>query len=460
MVDLDLFLDEYPQRDLGTLHRPVILHEMFLHATDRGWKETERMCRRGCQSSVREPDPVMDQSALQLIGYHTLQMELRDVYHSIYLLNRAPGFPSCGVAQRRKVIQEILSSLQERLHRWTSPGGMEDFPDDARGLSPPQSYEAALQAACQKMMETAAALQSDLDQLNNESRGRSQTHSQSGSWHMMQSSSWQRGHSQSQHWACSPEQVENQARSPSPDHLQIYLQGKRTHSPDHTQSLSRRWVIFHMPKGEDATTVEEQIAVEPTIEDLETWLEHQAGQLGTPTWWRELEAIPDIKNPHKFARKIRASFYVTEVRSWMNQGQPFSTPPAPRNLNRGAFYPEGLEYQDVRQRPILLTVAYCRCLQHWVEKHYLPISAEACPLARNVRELLQAVDEFMHITARDILEGLDMYQPTKTDQPPFATLFRRVLSPPANRPETMLVSEENPQQDVVLRPWGRACPFP
>ena len=97
----------------------------------------------------------------------------------------------------------------------------------------------------------------------------------------------------------------------------------------------------------------------------------------------------------------------------MNPGQPFSTPLAPRNLNRGAFYPEGLKYQNVRQRPILLTMAYCRCLQHWAEKRDLLINAEAHPLVQNVRELIQAVDEFMHITARDILEGLDMDQPTK-----------------------------------------------
>ena len=99
IVESDLFLDEYPRWDLGTPHWPVILHKMFLHATARGWKEAECMCHRGHWGSVREPDPEMDQTALQLIGYHTLQKELRDVYHSVYLLNRAPGFPTCGAAQ-------------------------------------------------------------------------------------------------------------------------------------------------------------------------------------------------------------------------------------------------------------------------------------------------------------------------------------------------------------------------
>ena len=32
MVDLELFLDEYPQWGLGTPHWSVVLHEMFLHA--------------------------------------------------------------------------------------------------------------------------------------------------------------------------------------------------------------------------------------------------------------------------------------------------------------------------------------------------------------------------------------------------------------------------------------------
>ena len=77
-----------------------------------------------------------------------------------------------------------------------------------------------------------------------------------------------------------------------------------------------------------------------------------------------------------------------------------------------------------------------------------------------MRELIQAVDEFMHITARDVLEGLDMDQPRKAVQPPFATLFSRVLSPPVGKPETMPIPEETHQHNAVLRLQGRACPFP
>ena len=33
-VDVELFLNEYPWWGLGTPHQSVVLHEMFLHATE------------------------------------------------------------------------------------------------------------------------------------------------------------------------------------------------------------------------------------------------------------------------------------------------------------------------------------------------------------------------------------------------------------------------------------------
>ena len=41
-LDTELFLDEYPQRDIEGPHCPIILHSMFLHAAEEGQKEVER----------------------------------------------------------------------------------------------------------------------------------------------------------------------------------------------------------------------------------------------------------------------------------------------------------------------------------------------------------------------------------------------------------------------------------
>ena len=70
---------------------------------------------------------------------------------------------------------------------------------------------------------------------------------------------------------------------------------------------------FHDPKDEKDPIKEAICSTEPSVDDLEMWLEFQAGLLGTPTWWEELGAMPGIEDWHQFAWKIRASFYVPEV---------------------------------------------------------------------------------------------------------------------------------------------------
>ena len=137
------------------------------------------MCCQGCQSQVREPNPEEDQSVLHLIVYHTSQKELRDVYHSVYLLNRALGSPSCGEVKQKRAIWEILSSLEERLQKRTSSADAEDAPENKMGSASLPMYEVALWEVCRKVMETAASLQNDLDRLDNEMRGRPRACSQS-----------------------------------------------------------------------------------------------------------------------------------------------------------------------------------------------------------------------------------------------------------------------------------------
>ena len=107
------------------------------------------------------------------------------------------------------------------------------------------------------------------------------------------------------------------------------------------------------PEGEEANC-----STEPSVSDVEMWLDWQAQQLGTPTWWVELGAIPGTKYLHKFARKIRASFYIPKVWGRASLEQGYTAPLAPQGLNRNAFLPPKLAYQDVWQQPALLTIAY------------------------------------------------------------------------------------------------------
>ena len=117
---------------------------------------------------------------------------------------------------------------------------------------------------------------------------------------------------------------------------------------------------FHdTPNVEDPVKEEASSSMEPSVDDLEMWLEFQAGQLGTPVWWGQLAAVPSIEDRCKFTRKIRVSFYVLEVHLRASLEWVYTTPPAPQVLNRGGFHPENFTYQDVRQQPILPYDSLC-----------------------------------------------------------------------------------------------------
>ena len=57
-------------------------------------------------------------------------------------------------------------------------------------------------------------------------------------------------------------------------------------------------MTFREPEVE--TSSEEGVeyySSEPSVLNVETWLEWQAHQLGTPAWWSELTAIPEVEDP-------------------------------------------------------------------------------------------------------------------------------------------------------------------
>ena len=92
-------------------------------------------------------------------------------------------------------------------------------------------------------------------------------------------------------------------------------------------------VSFCDPEDKDLVMEEQNPPAKPSINDLEMWLDYQVRQLGTPMWWGELEAVPGIADLCKFTWKIRASFYIPEVRSGMFLEERYSAPPAPHSLN-------------------------------------------------------------------------------------------------------------------------------
>ena len=200
---------------------------MFLHTAKWGQKEAECMV---CQGSTREPDPEVGQSTMELVGYWTSLKEIWDIYQSVYLLWRPPGFPSCGDQLRRKMIQDILSSLEDQLHRCGYSAAARGDPEPREGWQSrsdrQESYEEALRVAHQRALDTAEALQGDIERQSQRARDRSQictrthsqTHSQScsRSHFRSRSRSCSRAHSQSHPWSSSPSRQPRSPNGPPP----------------------------------------------------------------------------------------------------------------------------------------------------------------------------------------------------------------------------------------------------
>ena len=115
----------------------------------------------------------------------------------------------------------------------------------------------------------------------------------------------------------------------------------------------------HLQEGESPSGTQRQkcalqkghqklLPTEPSVSDVETWLEWQANQLGTLCL---VDRTPSHSrhegSPQKLAWKIRASFYIPEVRMRTLLEPGYTASPTPRSLNRNAFLPEDLSYQDV-----------------------------------------------------------------------------------------------------------------
>ena len=256
---------------------------------------------------------------------------------------------------------------------------------------------------------------SNIERLSWRRKEGSQTHSQnqSRSRSCWRTRSWSISHSRAQGW----------------NHSQSSLWNVCLMSPGGPPS--RRRVTFRNPKVELSSKRDtEDYSTEPSVSNVETWLEWQAKQLGTPTWWMELQAILGIRDPWKLAWKIRASFYIPEVRMRTLLEWGYIVPPILRSLDRNTFLPSDLSYQDMWQKPALLTMAYARSLQHWAEKQSLPRSWDLCPLAESVIKLQETVKEYVSLIYLDIIWDLGVTDEESPSHETQATIFSCVLSSP------------------------------
>ena len=94
---------------MDSLHCLMMLHEMFQHASEQGWKEAEGMVCQGCQHKLLKLNPEADISAVQLVGPQTSRKEIESLYYEVYKLQRLPGSPPGEL----ELVAEVVSSLED-----------------------------------------------------------------------------------------------------------------------------------------------------------------------------------------------------------------------------------------------------------------------------------------------------------------------------------------------------------
>ena len=106
-VDVDLFLEAQEQWAKDSPHQLIILHEMFLHAAYKGWKEAEQVVCQGHQQHMPQLDPKVGIPTVQLVHPEIDREQLLELYLEVYKLHRLPSSPPGEPA----ILEEISSVL-------------------------------------------------------------------------------------------------------------------------------------------------------------------------------------------------------------------------------------------------------------------------------------------------------------------------------------------------------------
>ena len=175
-MDVELFLEWQARWEVDSPHCLVILHEMFQHALEQGWKEAECMVCQGHQHGLLKLDSKVDVSAVQLVGPQTSREEFKYLYYEVYKLWRLLGSPP----REPELVAEVLSPLEDCQGQkggkmpWTTG---ETNPTDVwphRSRTPKREKKdtsverslAEVREAHQKALAMVATLEEEIEQLS------------------------------------------------------------------------------------------------------------------------------------------------------------------------------------------------------------------------------------------------------------------------------------------------------
>ena len=444
-MDIDMFLDEYLHWEAEGLPHPLILQEMFLHAAHSGRREAVWMICQGCKHGLPCFDPQVNVSAIWSIKPHTSREEIRDLYYKVYKLRRLPRSPLCWPKWAVELTRDMVSSLkdhlkqkEDELQRGQRGSGFADT-HPTWNRTPWVGGEVLWQKLNMQKQgrPTTIALEEKIERLN---------------WSITRDHPDTHAHSQS----C--DQWRRRSQGQSQRHHKALPESSTTHPPTHSPPWleDRGWTTFPGVWPGGPTRAGAWCGAFLPGPGWQVWgrwrkpsfcrtpsgeiwrVGRVEGQVvDTPSWWQELEKIPEVDNVQELAQKIWASF---ELPQWTSEVYDienyYLAPLVPKCLHWKDFLllPDPrFPCQAIQEEQQKKTMTSAQALQYWTKRANLPMLCWPHLLSRSILELCEMMEwyiSFSHdIALGDValLEGFFRNQakltiprddlPTSTDVP-------------------------------------------
>ena len=153
-----------------------------------------------------------------------------------------------------------------------------------------------------------------------------------------------------------------------------------------------------------------------------TW---EAEAQNTPDWWLELAEISEVDDHWELARKIQASFKLSQWISKQHGMEHYHQAPSalPCLCQKDFLTQQDSKFpcQDIRESHFKKMVAHTQALQFWAEKANLPTLGQPCLLAGSVLELREVMKCYVSFPNDAIFGGVALLEGSPTNQPETTT---------------------------------------
>ena len=336
-----------------------------------------------------------------------------------------------------------------------------------RGGTLAKTQLAEVREAHWRALATTITLEEKIEQLSQSlTRDYPDAHAPSQSWDQWRRRSW--GQSR-RHYKALPESSHADSPAHSPPWWEDEEAGFNLGPPLELGPDVK--CFLHGPAGECEEDTGSHFPAEPPAEEYEMWVEWRGWVVDIPSWWQELEMIPDVDDIQELAQKIRASF---ELPQWMSEVHSidnyYLAPLAPHCLcwKDFLFLPD-LRFPswDLWEEQWKKTMAYAQALKCWAKRANLPTPGQPCLLVGSVLELCKTMEQYVSFSNDIILDSVALpeglfrsqtsiprdTQPTSTDVPSEEVAKEEVA--PIGGP-----LEESTLPQVLLEKWVKMEALP